>query len=146
MTDKEYNQTRRRLKRLCNEWIPALGFGWWKIIVEYHRGRFTGKWRNSVVRNRTLWQYRESTIIWNMPFAFTRSDEDLKEDLFHELAHILIAEMHEYTRSKKGRKHEEHVCCHIQNLILCACIKARKDAKAGLRKEKAHGKKGTRDG
>lgn len=138
MTDKEYRQTRRRIKRICDAWIRPLSFGWFQITIDYWREGFGDEKRNIIARITSKWQYREAQIEWNMPKVKELPDEELEDTLLHELAHILLNEMEDYEDTERGRKHEEHVATGIALLIRSAHEKGLKDARQlALKQSKA---------
>lgn len=90
MTDKEFNALKRKVTKIADEWRDILDLRGhrlnYKFEREYHQERFT------VADCSPLWQYKSHTIRFYMPsIAECANNDELEEDILHELCHILIA-------------------------------------------------------
>jgi len=120
MTDKEYNFEKRRIRKLAKLWIYQLGLTWFKLDIDYMRVPLepvqkadgghskTYQWRTQM-STAIAWEYRKASICIDMSAIQGLSDDELESLFVHELCHILVNEMREYSDDDKGRKHEENV-------------------------------------
>lgn len=113
LTDEEYDEQKRRLDELIEQWRAPLGLGWWRIEFVWEResygghreldeGRFDTRYADTTV----LWQYRLAIMRWFLPEVAALDDDQLKEAFFHEAAHIHVAQM----KAKPVRKVDEEHC------------------------------------
>lgn len=117
MKDAEADVQKARIKKLMDKWMPA-GFGWWKIDVEYNRGTVDGKEGSS--KNASvyeMWEYRSATITFNLPAIATHNDDDLEETVVHELAHLLVGSIRDYSTDERRQMTEYAVTTITRALI-----------------------------
>lgn len=90
MTDKKFHQLKKQVNKITDEWVEILGLRSHRIryrfIREYHATKET------IALAFPLWEYKTATIEFYMPsIAEVETDDELEEDILHELCHILIA-------------------------------------------------------
>ena len=61
---------------------------WWTI-----RNRFSTKTEGDRITAATTtdFEYRQATIMWNLPMAVLLTDDELEATIIHEYVHILMA-------------------------------------------------------
>lgn len=92
MTDKEYREQKKRLKKLIDKWHKTLGMGWFHIDMIYDRARNDSNPETTAITS-TSWQYRKATITWYMPSVADNDDDFLEGIVVHEFVHVLVAPM-----------------------------------------------------
>lgn len=87
MSDKEYNQTKKRIQALIKKWYSPAGWGWWRTDFVYSRER---KPEDDNVAAVTMadFKYSHATITFYLPCLINMSDEELEATFVHELCHI----------------------------------------------------------
>lgn len=90
MSDQEFEALRKKCKNIFDKWQDILGLQGHRFKVkylrEYHQERFT------VATCRPLWQYKTHAIDFYLPSVNELEDDDeLEEDILHELVHVLLA-------------------------------------------------------
>ena len=76
-----------------------------------------------------MWEYRKASIAIDMTQIQGMSDVDLEIAFIHELGHVLVAEMRDWSSDEKGRKHEEHVVEGLSRAFFWVRNAARKSKK-----------------
>lgn len=99
MTDKEYEKQKARVKKVLNRWL-TVGFNWWNIELEWNREKDEDS-PSQAAQTHTMWQYRDVNIIWNLPVIKNQTDEELETIVVHELSHILIASIQDFSNDDK---------------------------------------------
>ncbi len=127
MTDKEFNETKHRIKKAISKWHTCLGFRWWRdSSMYYHRSadamcQATGRestrdgMSQCAAETSVKWEYLELAIHWNCPRVFGLDDEEIDYMVRHEFAHAIVNEMREWASgdSKDAIRHEERVCTRL---------------------------------
>lgn len=90
MTDKEYQEQKKRIKKYIDKWFQAMGLGWFKVDMEWSRERDLDN-PQTAARTTTRWQYRHAVITWYVPALVDNDDEYLEGIVVHEFVHILVA-------------------------------------------------------
>ena len=92
-----------RILAIANTLQSELDLGWLTINHKFNsRTDGESKTAESVVD----WQYRQATVIWNLAFAITCTDEEIRNTAIHEFVHILIAPL--WDSIPRPMKHEDH--------------------------------------
>lgn len=89
MNDKQYELLQKRIQKVLDKWMPILGLDKERIRFKYIREFNTDKY--TVAQCYPLWQYKSHTIEFFMPSVNEATEDELEEDIVHELCHILIA-------------------------------------------------------
>lgn len=144
MTDKQFKRLRDRIKRIALPWIETLGLKWWNIELEYSRDgkdmlsrqEESGAVWDCMATASAKWEYLSATVRFNMPTLMDCSDESLEKTILHELCHILVREMREWSpedvsqeRIVMGRRAEERVVCTLARAFLWTRSRSRKESK-----------------
>jgi len=119
MTDKEFAFEKARIRKLVDRWVRPLGLNWFKLDIDYERVPLeppqsatghnkTYQWRTQA-NTAVVWEYRKASMAFDMNAIHGSSDDELESLFVHELCHILVNEMREWSDDDKGRKHEESV-------------------------------------
>lgn len=87
MTDKEYNQTKRRIQKLITKWYRPAGFGWWRTDFYYSNERMPNN-EGCAAETQASYRYSHATITFYMPVICQLSDEELEHTFVHELCHL----------------------------------------------------------
>lgn len=100
MSDKEYKNQQKRVKKYLDKWQKPCGFGWFSINVEFDRERdhdepgTLGKcWSN--------WQYRQGTIKFYLPVVEEQRDDELEMSVIHELCHLIVSPLQDFSTPEK---------------------------------------------
>lgn len=96
MTDKEYSKQKKRINAFYDKWAPILGMGWYKVNLLFIRDTDTNEPETAAITSSQS-QYRLASIRFFMPIIASQSDEDLEHIIVHELCHILIAPLSQFT-------------------------------------------------
>lgn len=97
MNDAEFEKQKARVQRYIDKWMPA-GFGWWRIDFMWERSSasgFEGCTENANIIEH--WQYRAATITFNLGATKDLTDERLEETVIHELSHLLLGSIRDYS-------------------------------------------------
>lgn len=131
MTDKKFNELKKKVEKIATEWRDIMGLHdhriRFKFLREYDKNRYT------VAQVYPLWQYKHHTLEFFMPsVAECESDEELEEDILHELVHILIAPAtgNEVPNSDHQRQMHEYATQCTTYALLWAREAGRRDAKS----------------
>lgn len=90
MTDKEFDRQKRRVERIVDKWRNIIGLSDHRLRYKFIRENHTDG--NVAAQCYALWQYKHHIIEFYMPSLMDCTDDDeLEEDILHELCHILIA-------------------------------------------------------
>jgi len=141
MNDAQFNDQRRRLRRVVKAWIDSLGLGGWLLHLSYDR---TGEAFNDEVidnghirlvndaKTTVKWEYQEASISFNVPEFVDYDDDRLEFIVVHELCHLLVNEMrsdHEGERAHGKLLHEERVCTQLARAFIATRDRARAEAR-----------------
>lgn len=129
MTDKEYNQLRRKILKLSNKWRDILGLQGYRIRHHWHREHHPEN-RDIGAETKMRWAYIEADFDWYMPQLSTLNldDTELEEVIVHEFCHVLVDPlMHEDT--EHGKMVFERVVSTIQRAILFVYKEEAQDVK-----------------
>lgn len=90
MTDKEFKTLKFKVEKIANEWREIIGLHDHRIRYKFIRVKHSDNY--TVAQAFPLWQYKHHTVEFYIPtVAECDSDEELQEDILHELVHILVA-------------------------------------------------------
>lgn len=87
MTDREYKQTKARLRKLISKWYKPGGWGWWRTDFNYSDERQPGN-NGVAAETHADFKYSHATITFYFPVIKDMSDEELEHTLVHELCHL----------------------------------------------------------
>lgn len=111
MTDRKFQETRRKIRKLLDKWRPRMFLDGWSIDNGYHDepvGQSSSADYETVAVTSCKWQYKHATINWYVPALARFSPERLEETVVHELCHIVTDEMQEPDHPSYA-KHAERV-------------------------------------
>lgn len=132
MTDREYESTIRRIRKIEKRWITPCGLRMWrKVDFVYHRDTaemasaggidLSEHQRRVVGRASVDWDYREATIDLNVGKMFYMSDSEIDYTIRHEICHLLVNEMREWASFSKDSeaclRHEERVVSDLASIL-----------------------------
>lgn len=90
MTDRKFAILKKKVEKIANEWRDIIGLHDHRLRYKFIREKHSEG--NTVAQIYPLWQYKHHTLEFYMPTVDEcDSDEELEEDILHELVHILIA-------------------------------------------------------
>jgi len=127
MTDKEFKIQQRRVKKYLDKWQKPGGFGWFDIQIEWDR-------EHNLDNDTTLascwsnWQYRHATIRFYLPIVKDQSDDELEKAVIHELSHILLSGLQDFS-TKDKRDLTEYTTTLITDAIYWAHTNVKREAK-----------------
>jgi hypothetical protein len=152
VTGKEFNKLRKRIRSIALPWLECLGLKWWTVNLDYSRDgkdvnpprEENGATWDCAACASAQWQYMTATVTFNMPVLMDFSDEKLESTIIHELMHILVREMREWSpedvsqeRIAVGRNAEERVVTTLTKAFLWTRAMARREAKEMAAKKTA---------
>jgi hypothetical protein len=120
MTDKEYNELKRKLSKIVRVWSHKMGLGWYRIDIKYVNDFAYDKntdTRDVAATTKSDWQYRQALITFYMPKLAPSTDEELIETVVHELAHVLISPIEDFTDDSVSQMTEYTTTC-VANALL----------------------------
>lgn len=88
MTDKEYRDQKKRVKKLFDKWAHTVGLGWYRVHYIWDRAR-DEEVPDEVMKTTVSWHYREVTFIVRLPACVDLDDDHLEHTVVHELSHAL---------------------------------------------------------
>lgn len=107
--DKQFRETKKRLKSAISKWHKTLGLGWWKVDYRYYNTLTSGDRSlngNILATCSADWRYMTADICFAVEsiWGAELDDEAIEALVVHEMCHILVNEMRE-----DGIDHEERV-------------------------------------
>lgn len=104
----------QRVRNLIERWGAPLGLRWWSEITWcYHDGDDSSWQRDNgqvvVMITNARWEYLWAVVDVNLAAVAERTDDQLEQDVLHELMHILLAEYKEC----HGLHHLERTCTRL---------------------------------
>ena len=124
MKDKEYDALKAKIERIALAWINDCGFGWWQIDLEYSREYREDDDDNgngtSQAETWCQWQYRSARIVFYLPAFKDTNDWKVERVVVHELSHILVAPIHDFTDDNTTQMTEAATENVTRALILAA--------------------------
>lgn len=87
MTDKEYNQTKKKIQLLIKKWYTPAGWGWWRTEFCYSNERQPGN-DGVAAETHADFKYSHATITFYMPVLSSLNEEELESTFVHELCHL----------------------------------------------------------
>ncbi len=109
MTDKEYTALKAKMKKLSFVWAERLGLSWYRINFEWVRDHAYEKGsdrRDTAGECSASWQYREATVTFYLEKLAAFSDEVIEETIVHELSHVLIAPIQDFSSDNASQMTE----------------------------------------
>lgn len=103
MTDKEYEETKKRLEKYLEKWHPLMQMGWYGLKYQYERGYCEDDSSTCAVTTSS-WIYRRHHITWFMQKISELSDEEIEDIVVHEFAHVVLAPV---TQDQPEEWHEQ---------------------------------------
>lgn len=92
MTDKEYKEQKKRVKKYFDKWHDTLGLGWYQTDINWSRTDDEDQ-KDTAAPTTWRWQYRSASIAFFLPVLQTLNDDKLEGVIVHEFAHILTGSM-----------------------------------------------------
>jgi len=122
MTDKEYNQLRKKILKILDKWVRPMGLGWYSISYTWKREHPDNGIGASTEYD--LWMYKKITINFDMPILSTISGKELENTVVHELCHILTAPLanNMHLADSEDEKYRRDLIEQTTE-SLCDCIK-----------------------
>lgn len=88
MSDKEYNQLKKKINLILSKWVRPMGIGWYSVSYIWARDK-DGDTAARV--DYSLWMYKKFSITFFMHTLNDLDDKTLEDSIVHELCHILLA-------------------------------------------------------
>jgi hypothetical protein len=87
----------QRVRDLVEKWVTPLGLRWWNDVTwEYHDGEDRSWQREDgqmvLAITNVRWEYLWAHVDVNLSAVAQRTDDQLEQDILHEMMHILLAE------------------------------------------------------
>lgn len=118
MTDKEYREQKKRVKRIIGKWFNPIGMGWWQIDMYWLRAKKEED-ADCLADTTCNWQYRTAAISFYLPICATIDDSKLEEAIVHELSHILVAPIQNFN-DELSRDITEHTVTTVARALIWA--------------------------
>ena len=119
MTDADVEIYRTLITNLARKWIPLLQLESWKIefiLTRSHlREKDGGMGWPTMAETSSHYAYKQAAIEWFLPALEDEDDDSIEQSFVHELAHIVLEEMHYWTLD---HTHEESVATHLARAFL----------------------------
>lgn len=131
MTDRKFQETRRKIRKLLDKWRPRMPLDGWLIDHDYHDepiGKSSSDSYETLAITSCKWQYKNATIEWYVPALARLNPKRLEETVVHELCHILTDEMQEPDHPTYS-KHAERVVTEIARALLKTAREAAEEGK-----------------
>jgi hypothetical protein len=112
MRKKERRRQIARVRKFVEKWQDCLGLRWWDAITVNYCDALAGSTRGDdivVFRTTGRWEYLAATIDVNLSAVQMRTDDELGDDVIHELVHILLFEY----QDQHDTHHLERTVCRL---------------------------------
>lgn len=116
MTDKEYKATKVRIQKMLKKWRPA-GFGWFHISYSYEREHDENP--RLAAKCDVDWQYKSAHITFFAPVMSELDDERLENTVVHELCHVLISPIQDFS-DENTRQMTEYTTSLVADSLIWA--------------------------
>lgn len=117
MNDADAAIQKERVQRYLDKWMPA-GFGWWKIKLEWDRGDHADcDTYERAAHINEQWEYRQAKICFHLSKLKDESDEGVERIVVHELSHLLVGSVRDYSTDAQRQMTEFAVSC-VTNALL----------------------------
>lgn len=119
MTDEQFEKEKQRLRRFVDRWYSVLGLESFHTIFEYHRGLIPD-YLSSTGTCSVNWEYHQAWVDFSCEKSSRLDDRDAELVVVHELCHILVNQMRDYTDEHGNThiKHEESVVTQLSKAFL----------------------------
>ena len=122
MTDKQYEAEKKRINVALTKWLDKLFLVHWKIKVNFERDNFETyhKGGEKLVDENVIAcispddNYLTATLTFFLRVTKSRTDEEIEEDVVHELMHVFVAPM----SNQENRKSEERTVVGLARTFL----------------------------
>lgn len=125
MTDGEYKKQKRRIQKLADRWLPALGLDQWHLDLAYKREGIAASAEDAAenwqcnAQARVKWEYQRATLSFNMLSMEDYDDKELERLFVHECCHALVAEMREWGTEAMTKDFADHALKHEERVVAC---------------------------
>jgi predicted metallopeptidase len=120
LTEKDLTKYKRTVERVLNKWVKLLGLDRCTLTIEFSDESKTSEEGMSVIAETSAsWQYNAAYIIFYLANFNKVKPDRIEMAIIHELIHILVNEMRNYSASD-GTEHEERVVCSLTDAVLNA--------------------------
>jgi len=107
MTDREYNEQKKRVRVYIKKWHHSLGLSWWRMKYSFmreqaERDNDDDKDWKTCARCIASPDYLNAEIIFYLPEIIDMPEEELEETVLHEMMHVFVSPM-----SVKEKNNEE---------------------------------------
>ena len=97
MKKKKAEKQIQRVRYLVEKWATPLGLRWWNDIEWVYHDGDDSSWQRennqtSLMITNVRWEYLWAHIDVNLAAVAERTDDQLEQDVLHEMMHILLAE------------------------------------------------------
>jgi len=103
MRDQKLNE--RRVLDLSKHLQSVLDLGWVVITHKFSTRADSGE--RIIAETACDWEYRQATILWNLPQVAILTDEDLEVTMIHELVHVMNASLWESLSEEIKESHQK---------------------------------------
>lgn len=110
----KHTVVQKKLDKLVQYWIPALGLKDWRLIIDYTANSHESNPDINACIN-AMWEYKSARLRFFLPALVEHDDDLLEVTVVHELSHCLVCPM----RTKKSRvKDEEAVVTQLTKAFI----------------------------
>ena len=118
MTDKLREKTIKRIKKAFEKWYNLLRMDRWKIGISFED--YDEEVPETAARVESDWRYEKAHITFYVEILSRKSDEEIENDVIHEIMHIAVNETQEWRRHEDAWHHEERVATNLARMFQCA--------------------------
>lgn len=117
MTDAEYKKQKARVEKYLDKWFKPAGFGWFGVSIDFNRHLKDDREFTSAADTSTHWQYRKAHINFYLPAIVDIDDAELERVVVHELSHVLIGSVSNFSNDEYREMTEYATECVTQALL-----------------------------
>ena len=112
MNDQEFEEQKRRVVAVVDEWLPLLGLDHWTVGMDFERGELkdagvSEDWQG-LGRCKANWPYQTARIEFFLKGFVDMESGDVEHHVVHELVHCLLDEIQPDTSDVRAWQQNEH--------------------------------------
>lgn len=125
MTDEQYNKIKASVQKYLDKWLEPCGFTWWRITIEWVREYKDQESLSAAADTSVQWEYRQARVKFYMPMLEEMSEDRLEHLVVHELSHVLVASIHDFSDDNTRQMTEYATECVARALLYASSTVSR---------------------